>query len=102
MLRRDTVLTYIESIRGVALRGQWEAIVVLVRFQMPDTALKSGLHRKALQAGRVSGSADEERFAERNSRKQALELRSQNSLVTRVQLQRNTLSGLAAQLRPPD
>lgn len=91
MLRRDTILTDVESIRGVALRGQREAIVVLVRLQMPDTALKSGPHRKALQTGRVSGSADEERLAERNSREQALELRSQNSLVTRVQLQRNML-----------
>jgi len=85
MLHRDSILTNVKSVGGVALRGQWEAIVMLVRLQMPDATLKSGPHRKSLQTGRVSGSADEERLAERNSREQALELRSQNSLVTRVQ-----------------
>lgn len=84
MLRRDAVLTDVESIRGVALWGQWEAIMVLVRLQMPDAALKSGPHRKSLQTGRVSGPADEERLAERNSREQALQLKSEFSSYTYV------------------
>lgn len=84
MLRRDAVLTDVESIRGVALRGQWEAIMVLIRLQMPDAALKSGPNRKSLQTGRVSGSTDEERLAERNSREQALQLKSEFSSYTYV------------------
>jgi len=80
MLRRDAVLTDVESIRGIALRGQWKAIMVLVRLQMPDAALKSSPHRKSLQTGRVSGSANEERFAERNSREQTLQLKSEFSI----------------------
>lgn len=49
---------------------------------MPDAALKSGPHRKSLQTGRVSGTADEERLAERNSREQALQLKPEFSGYT--------------------
>jgi hypothetical protein len=76
------ILTDVESVRGVALRCQWEAIVVLVRLQMPDATLKSGPYRKSLQTGRVSGSADEERLAERNSREQTLQLKPEFSSYT--------------------
>lgn len=81
-LRILSVLTDVESIRGIALRSQREAIVVLVRLQMPDAALKSGPHRKSLQTGRVSGTANEERLAERNSREQALQLKPEFSGYT--------------------
>lgn len=40
---------------------------------MPDATLKSGPHRKSLEAGCISGAADEQRLAERNPRKQALQ-----------------------------
>lgn len=80
----EAVLTDIESVRGVALRGQREAIVVFVRLQMPDAALKSGPHRKSLQTGRVSGPADEERLTERNPREQALQLKPEFSSYTYV------------------
>lgn len=79
---RRRVLTDVESVRGIALRGQWEAIVVLVRLQMPDAAFESGPHRKSLQTGRISGSADEERLAERNPREQALQLKPEFSSYT--------------------
>lgn len=79
---RVTVLTDVKSIRGIAVRSQREAIVVLVRLQMPDATLKSGPHRKSLQTGRVSGPADEERLAERNSREQALQLKPEFSSYT--------------------
>lgn len=40
---------------------------------MPDATLKSGPHRKSLEAGCVSGAADEQRLAERNPREQSLQ-----------------------------
>lgn len=40
---------------------------------MPDAALKSGPHRKSLEASCVSGPADEERLTEGNPREQALQ-----------------------------
>lgn len=40
---------------------------------MPDATLKSGPYRKSLEAGCISGAADEQRLAERNPRKQALQ-----------------------------
>ena len=54
---------------------------MFVGFQMPDATLKSGPHRKSLEAGRVSGAADEQRLAEGNPRKQALQSNPEQSSV---------------------
>ena len=46
---------------------------------MPDATLKSDPHRKSLEAGCVSGAANEQRFKERNPRKQPLQSNTEQS-----------------------
>lgn len=70
---QSIVLTNVETVRSIPLWREREAITVFIGFQMPDATLKSGPHRKSLEAGCVSRSADEQWLAEGNSRKQALQ-----------------------------
>lgn len=71
--KQSIVLTNVETVRSIPLWREREAITVFIGFQMPDATLKSGPHRKSLEAGCVSRSADEQWLAEGNSRKQALQ-----------------------------
>lgn len=70
---QSIVLTNVETVRSIPLWREREAITVFIGFQMPDATPKSGPHRKSLEAGCVSRSADEQWLAEGNSRKQALQ-----------------------------